>query len=163
MPRLVVGTTVVDFPNAGSDPSWAPAVIEFAQAITDQVNAIASPFDIVPRVQILTNDTNTNLTLTGAVFPSGSVRAFNFDYGIYRTNGVTAVAEVGKLYAVYNTLTASWQLENDFVGPRQANGTPYHTFDMNGDQIVLSTVALGGSYDTTNSKISFSATTQLIT
>lgn len=162
MPRITIGSTVIDFPNSAADSNWAPAIDEFAQAVADQLAAIASQFDISPRVQILTSDANTNLIISSAVFPSGSVRAFQFFYSIYRTNTVIALAEQGTVSGVFDDLSSTWILQHEFEGERQSNGTAYHTFSMSGDQVTLDTVAIGGSYDSTNSKISYSAKTLLV-
>lgn len=162
MPRLVVGSQVIEFPNSGKDANWSPAVIQFAQAVADQLAAIASQFDISPRVQILTSDANTNLDVSGVIFPSGSVRSFVFSYGIYRTNGVISVKDEGYVNGIFDDLSASWILQHDFQGDRQSDGFPYHVFNMNGDQLQISTVAIGGAYDNINSKISYAAKTILV-
>lgn len=160
--RLVIGNQVINFPGPGSDAVWAEAVDDFAQAVADQLQGIALPSDISPRVQTLTSDTNTNLAIDGASFPSGTVRSFYFTYAIYRTNGVTSLAEEGVVNGVYNSMSSSWTINQQFSGPRQADGTQYHTFSMSGDQLTLTTVALGGSYDDVESKISYFAKTNLI-
>lgn len=163
MPRINIGGTIINFPNSGTDANWAPAVIEFAQAVADVLASIASPFDISPRVQILTSDNNINININSVTFPSGSVRAFLFSYAIYRVNDTMALAETGSIYGVYDTLNSTWSLNHQFEGEKQSSGQPYHTFIMSGDQMQLSTVAIGGSYDSNNSKISYSAKTNLIT
>lgn len=55
-----------------------------------------------------------------------------------------------------------WILQHEFTGERQTSGIPYHTFSMSGDQLQMSTVAIGGAYDSINSKISYSAKTLLV-
>lgn len=160
--RLTIGTQIISFPTSGTDANWAPAVVQFAQAVADQLAAIASQFDISPRVQILTSDANTNIDVSGCTFPSGSVRSFNFVYAIYRTNGVDTLAEEGAVNAVFNTDTSAWSLQHEFEGQRQTDGTPYHTFSMSGDQLVFSSIAINGAYDNVNSKISYRALTNLV-
>jgi hypothetical protein len=162
MPKLVVGTKVIDFPNSGRDANWSPAVIEFAQAVTDVLAGLASQFDISPRVQILSSDSNINLDLETVVFPSGSVRSFTLTYSIYRTNGVSSITEAGTLVGLYDTLSSTWELQREFEGDKQLDGTSYHTFNMSGDQVQFSSVAMGGAYDNINSKISLSAKTILV-
>lgn len=162
MPQINIGNQVINFPDAGSSPSWAPALIDFAVAVEQALLGIASPFDISPRVQTLTSDANTNLNIDQVIFPSGSVRGFAFNYAIYRTNAVTAVAEKGYVNGVFNTLTSVWDIQHEFNGPRQSDGSCYNTFTMSGDQMQLTTVAIGGSYDSTNSNISYAATTILV-
>ncbi len=163
MPLITVGSEVIDFPNSGTDPNWAPAVIAYAQAVANQLQAQASPFDVPPKVQILTSDSNVNLNLTDAIFPSGSVRSFSMYYTIFRTNTVDSVLDQGEVYGSYNSDTTAWVLSEKFNGTRQDDGLPYQSFNMSGDQLQLNTVAIGGSYDSVNSTISFSAKTELAT
>lgn len=164
MPRLVIGTQVIEFPNSGADPLWSEAVIDFAEAVTAQLATVASPFDIPPKVQILTSDSNVNLNIQDAVFPSGSVRSFTLYYTIYRTNGVISVIDQGEVAGMYDTLNAAWSLNDTFQGTRQASsGLPYQTFNMSGDQLQLNTTAIGGAYSTVDSTISYSAKTELTT
>jgi hypothetical protein len=160
--RLIVGSQVIEFPSSGQDANWSTSVIQFAQAVTDQLAAISSQFDISPRVQILSSNTNSGLVIDSCVFPSGSVRSFTFNYAIYRVSSTMNLAEDGIVSGVYDTATSTWSLEHEFNGAKQSSGLPYHTFTMSGDQLQLSTVALDGSYDSVDSTISYSAKTQLV-
>ena len=160
--KITIGNQVINFPSAGSDASWSQAVDDFAVAVADQLAGIVSPYDVSPRVQILSSDANSNLTITSAVFPNGSVRSFDFDYAIYRSNGAISIAEEGTVRGVYDTLIAVLSLQHVFLGPRQSNGTLYDSFSMSGDQLTLTTAGIGGSYDGTGSKISYYAKTNLV-
>ena len=166
MAKVIVGTTVIDFPTSGTDANWGIAVEQFATAVANELAGLASPFDVSPRVTTLNNDANVNLPVPGCLFPSTSVRSFALSYAIYRTNGsglgTTTLAEEGTVSGVFNTVTSLWYLQHDFNGDRQANGEAYHTFSMSGDQLNLTTVAINGSYDSVNSKLSYSAKTILI-
>lgn len=162
MPNIIVGSRVIKFPNNGSDASWSQNIIDFAEAVADQLQAVSSEFDISSRVQILITNTNSGLNISDAIFPNVSVRGFSFNYSIYRVTDSESVAETGFVNGVYNTDTSTWTLEHRFQGPRQSDGQPYHTFAMSGDQLTLSTVALSGVYDNTNSKISYLARTTLV-
>lgn len=164
---ITIGNTVIQFPNTGASPIWSEAVIAFVQAVEIQLQTLASPFDIPPTVQVLSNNANANINLTGTgsnlSFPSGSVRSFVFTYGIYRTSNSASVTQTGTVTGVYNTTTSSWSISQNYEGDVQANGQSYVTFDMNGnDELLLTTVAIGGTYDSANSKISYSAKTEIV-
>lgn len=161
--KITIGSQVINFPSQGQDPAWSPGIIAFALAVQQQLAGITTPFDIAPSVQILTNDTNTNLNIIDAIFPSDVVRSFTFTYAIYRTNGALALDEAGTVNCVFNTLTSTWDLQQEFQGARQTSGAPYTTFDMSGDQLVISTIAIGGAYDSTNSKLSYAGKSILTT
>lgn len=160
--KITIGSQVITIPGSGADPNWSQGIIDAITALSVQIAGIASTFDIPPSVQVLTNDANTNLDVNSGVFPSDLVRSFVFSYAVYRTNGVTSIAEEGTVAGVYNTLTSTWSLTHTFGGIREADGTPYTSFSMSGDQLQISTVAIGGSYDTVNSKLSYSAKTILV-
>lgn len=164
MPKIQVGTDIINFPNNGSDALWSPAIIQFAEAVADTLSGIVSPYDITPKVQTLTTDGNTSLTLTGATFSGSNVRKFELSYAIYRTrsDASLSISEAGTLTGTFNTLTASWEIEDEYIGNRQANGDSYHYFTIGAEQVFLDTVAIGGAYDNVNSKISFSAKTELV-
>jgi hypothetical protein len=163
MIRITIGQQTIDFPTSGTDANWAAGVVKFASAVESALQSVGSQFDISPRVQTLTSNANVNLDVSDVTFPSSSVRSFIFTYAIYRTNGTTALAETGSVTGVYDDSQSSWNLEHEFTGPRRADGTMWHTFDMSGDQLVLTTVAMtGGTYDPAESKISYGAKTILV-
>jgi hypothetical protein len=164
MPKIQIGTDIINFPNNGSDALWSPAVIQFAEAVADTLAGIVSPYDVTPKVQTLNTDTNTNLDLVGATFDGGLVRKFSLSYAIYRTrtDSSLSISEAGTLTGTFNTDTVSWEIQDEYIGDRQANGEPYHKFNIGSEQVTLDTVGIGSPYDNINSKISFSAKTELV-
>jgi len=160
MPIIQVGTQQINFPNTGRDAIWSGTVIQFAEAVSQILLSLSAPNDIPPRVQTLSSDINTLLPLDGCSFANTGVRGFLFQYNIYRTNGVIIITESGTVEAVQNG--GVWTLQHEFTGQSQPNGFPYHSFEMQADQLVLNTTALTGAYDINNSTISFYAKTQLV-
>lgn len=161
--KLTFGSKIVSIPENGASPSWGPGIVSAFQAIAQQLQGITSTFDIPPSVQVLATDSNTNLNVQDGIFPSDQVRSFVFSYAIYKTNGVTSIAEDGRVEGVYDTLNSFWMITHTFSGPRQPSGTPYNTFAMVGDQLTLSTDPIGGSYDSSQSRLSYAAKTILTT
>lgn len=164
--KLIVNSQVINFPTSGTDQNWAQAVTQFAEAVTDKLDSLSSQFDVEPTVQNLLNDANNQIDIEKCEFPSGLVRSFNFVYAIYRTNGsglgTITLSEQGFVNAVYDTENEVWILQHEFSGRRQSNGLPYHTFSMSGDKLQFTSVAIGGSYDSIVSKLSYSAKTNLV-
>lgn len=160
--KLTFGSKIITIPESGASPNWANGIVTAFQAIALQLQGISSTFDIPPSVQVLATDTNTNLNVQGGIFPSDQVRSFVFSYAIYKTNSVISLAESGSVRGVYDTLNSAWTLSHAFSGPRQSDGTAYNTFGMVGDQLVLNTSPIGGSYDNINSRLSYSGKTILV-
>jgi hypothetical protein len=168
---ITIGDTIIQFPASGSSPNWSPAIIQFAELVSIQLQSISSPFDVAPTVQVLTSNINAGIPLTGnganLSFPHGSVRSFNFTYAVYQVSsgaGAASIAITGTVIGVYNTTTTAWSIQNDYSGNVQANGEPWVSFDMNSmDELLLITVGIPGAvYDTVHSTISYSAKTELV-
>lgn len=161
MPKIQIGQDIINFPSNGSDALWSPAVIQFAQIVANTLSGTA--VNIPPKVQTLSNDLNTNADLIGATFDGGAYRKFSLSYVIYRErlDGSFSISESGTLTGSFNELSNSWELQDEYIGDRQANGTSWHSFTISGDQIQFSTPAIGAPYDNVNSKISFSAQREL--
>lgn len=165
---ITIGTTLIQFPNTGNSPIWSEAIIQFAQAVSIQLQSQGSPFDIAATVQTLSSNGNASINLNGngsdLSFPASSVRSFTFSYAIYRFTTTESIVDVGTVTGVYNTTNLQWELQHEFSGDVQSDGTPWNTFDINSsDQLLLTTVALPtGTYNAT-STISYSASTELVT
>lgn len=163
---ITIGTTLIQFPNTGASPIWSEAVIQFAQAVELAIASASSPFDIAPTVQILTSNVNTNLPLNGngadLTFPTSFVRSFNFNYSIYRVSDSVNIVDEGTVIGIFNSTSSRWSINHSFQGNVQSNGIPWNTFNIVGNNLVLSTRGIPGVYDTINSTISYSATTELV-
>lgn len=162
-----INGTIIQFPNTGSSPVWSEAVIAFAEAVELALQASGSPFDIAPAVQTLSSNTNVNINLIGSgsnlSFPSGSVASFVFTYSVYRVSSTLSQKQTGTVIGVFDTFNSIWGIQHEFAGDVQADGKSYVTFDMNGsDELLLSTAPISGTYDAINSKISYSAITELV-
>lgn len=169
---IVIGGTLIEFPNTGASSQWSPAIIQFAEAVAAALASHGNVYDIAPTVQTLTNNLNTGIWLNGngsnLAFPSTAVRSFTLNYAIFRnTQSVGAMNESssGIVEGVYNTITSTWALEHSFQGDTQSDGSPWCTFSIDSsDRILFSSAVLPtGVYPGTElSTISYSATTQLV-
>lgn len=163
MPNITIGNTVIPFPDSGSPQDWAPAVIAFAKAVQNQFLLVGSPYDKPPIVQQLSSNANASLKIINSNFSPLQVRSFIMDYAIYRVTNTNFITEAGKLTGVYNSTTASWEIQDEFIGDKQSDGTSWHSFAMgSGDYVYLTTVILPGTYNGTVSTFSYSAKTELV-
>lgn len=166
MPKIIIDTTVIDFPESGTDANWAPAVVEFAQAVENSLSKIGTAYDKAPRIEPLPSSTNgSSITLKDSYFPKEFVRSFILNYAIYRKTSTTTVVEQGTFTAIYDDSLTEWLWEQNFVGNKQNSGEGYSTFLMDPAQpdfVKVNLVSIAGTYDETNSKISWSAKALLV-
>lgn len=155
MPKITIKGTTINFPNSGASPSWAPSVIEFAQAVADAVNVFTGTFDVAPQVQAIDafNPAN-NIDIDNLVFPPSDVRSATIYYTVYRKtensgppDGVE-LSEAGSLEIVYNDSRPSGQKWE--IG-RIGEGDSLVSFNVTDlGQVQLSTEALTGINHTGN-------------
>ena len=60
---IVIQGTVIEFPTSGESPNWAPAIVEFAEAVEAALQSVLGDFDVFPQTFILSNNANSNLNI----------------------------------------------------------------------------------------------------
>lgn len=158
MPTITIGNTVINFPDSGSDPNWAPALIDFAEAVQNSLNGVVGPADVAPQTfNINAYNPGTNITIPGLSFSTSLVRGVFIKYSVYRTTSSANAAETGFLTAIYNPnkpSTQQWEVSRQFAGDGQI------TFSMTDTGIAqFTTTALAGLSHT--GILSYSATALL--
>lgn len=147
--QITIKGTIIEYPSSAASPNWAPALIEFAQAVEEAINSIAGTFDVAPQVQnIDTNNPSTNIDITNLTFPISQVRAATIFYTVYRKTEDSGppdgqeVSEEGTLEILYNAsnpATEKWHMI------RAGQGDAFINFDItDSGQITFTTTALTG-------------------
>lgn len=114
MPTITIQGTVINFPESGTDPNWAPAIIAFAVAVSGALQGVAGDFDVSPQVFTLdpyNPGVNVNIPLLS--FPVSNVLSVQINYSLIRTTTTTNVTDAGVLTMVYNTSNptgSKWEL-----------------------------------------------------
>lgn len=162
MPKITIGSQVIDFPNTGSDAVWSESVVDFAVATAEELSGLTSAYDIPPNDSPLPNNTSFTAIANGSVaFPSGFVRSFVFTYSITRTNSTgNYIAETGTVNGVFNIdpgVNGGWKLNHQFNGEKLTDGSFYHSFRMNNNLLEIKLQDV----DTVEGEISYSAKTLL--
>lgn len=114
MPVLTINGTVIDAPDSGSSPNWAPAVIQFMEAVEGALAIAIGTYDVAPQAfTIDAFNSATNIDITNLSFPTANVRAVFIRYSIYRTTDSQTAYEAGDMIAMYNPgnpVTQKWAL-----------------------------------------------------
>lgn len=122
MPQLNIQGTIINFPDSGESPNWAPAVIQFAQAVEEALSAVAGPFDVSPQIFVMTSNANSNVSLPNLAFPTSSVRGAFIRYSVFRTTSLNTVSESGNMIVTYNPdgpIGNKWEIIREYVGNAQ--------------------------------------------
>lgn len=158
MSQIIIGSTVIDFPESAGNPNWADKVIQFAQAVESVLATLTGPFDVPQKIMDIdaydivgTTDLQNGELLTGqevsdgvtplafpiSVFPAEGTRACFIRYSVFRTSTIATKAEAGSIIAIFNGTT--WSYHKDKVG--DANIT--FGIDTSG-QVKFATTSIGG-------------------
>lgn len=119
---LTVNNTPYEYPTPGDEPGWGEDATGWAEEVTDVLNSLLGPDDILETTFSVNNDVSTFTNISGLLFNTGSVRAALIEYSIYRISdsNPSGNAESGIMNIVYDNSAASgsqWQLSvGDIVG-----------------------------------------------
>lgn len=116
---VTINGTPISMPSSAESPNWAPAIIEFTQAVETALSAAIGAYDVAPQVQNIDAYNGTGTDITNLSFSTSNVRAAFIKYSVYRTTNSTTAYEAGNLLAVYNpngTIGSKWEVSRDYVG-----------------------------------------------
>lgn len=122
MLQLTIAGTTFDYPESGEDPNWANGAgpTEWAQAVTDALATLIGPGDILSTTFTIDNNISVATNVNGLIFDSGTIRAANISYAVYRTSTATPSgnSETGTMLLTFDDSAASgsqWQLSQGTV------------------------------------------------
>lgn len=144
MPDITIQGTLIEFPDSGTDPNWAPAVIQFAEAVEAALSGVVGTYDVAPRSMIIdATPTATATDIPSLSFSTSQIRGAFINYTVYRTTTDTTVSEAGTLQLVYNDSSGSglkWEISREAVGDASVEFTVEDT-----GQVQVTLTALSGS------------------
>lgn len=144
MPNITIQGEVIEIPNSGASPNWAPAIIRFAELVANTLNSFAGPYDVSKQIVPLPSDVNVNNDAPLLNFPVAAVRGAFIRYTVYRKSDTVTKVKAGNLIAVYNPDASpgnKWDLTDVFSGE---NILSFNITDAG--QVQYTTTALGGVY-----------------
>ena len=136
--------TIIAFPASGNDPNWAPAVIQFAQAVEAALQGVAGPFDVAPQAFAMTSNLNVSpVDLSNLTFPTSDVRAVFINFVVFRSTDTTSVYEAGDIIASYDA-SAPTNDKWDVIIRRNGDAKVDITISDTG-QVQFTSLAIAGS------------------
>jgi len=101
---LVVNNKTFNYPSDNQDPGWGADASDWAVEVTDVLNTILAPGDILETTFNINDDTSTPTQVQGLAFDPSLSRAATIVYSIYRTSTDTPSgnAEAGEITIIYD-------------------------------------------------------------
>lgn len=139
---LTINNNTYDYPSPGEDPGWGEPATGWAQAVTDTLNTLVAPDDILSTSYIVNNNVTSATDVNRLFFDPGTVRAANISYSVYRvsTSNPTGKVESGTIYLSFDNAASpgsKWLLGQQKIGDAEiifnitdAGQVQYQTTDI---------------------------------
>jgi hypothetical protein len=115
MPNLTVNGVTYNFPDPGTPPGWGEAATSWAEAVTEVLNSLVSPGDLINITASINNNVTIATNVTGCIFSSVQTRAANVTYQVVRSVTGSNISETGTLLLHFDP-TLGWSLTRSFTG-----------------------------------------------
>jgi hypothetical protein len=127
---LIINSIPYQYPIPGDSPGWGEGATDWAEAVTEVLNDLVSPTDILQTTFSVANNNTSSANVSGLSFNTGLVRAAFIKYSIYRvsTSNPSGQSEGGEMIAVYDNSAATGNKWSLTQGP--VNGNSGITFTM---------------------------------
>jgi len=118
---LTVANNIYSYPEPGEDPGWAEGATDWAKAVTDVLNTLLAPSDILETSYIINNNIAVATDVNRLFFDPGVVRAANITYSIYRASSTNTAGktESGVIYINFDNAAApgsKWTIGQQTIG-----------------------------------------------
>jgi len=106
---LTVNSTPFQYPTPGDEPGWGEAATGWATEVTNVLNSLLGPGDLLETTFTVANNVSSDTNITGLAFDTGTVRAAFIEYSIYRTtaSSTSGNAESGVMSMVFDNSASS--------------------------------------------------------
>lgn len=107
MPKqLIVNNTPYNYPSKGDEPGWGGDATGWAEGVTEVLNSIVGPDDILQTSFSVANNRAAPTDIIGLVFNTSSVRSAVVEYSVHRSSSTTSggKTESGLMHLNYNSV-----------------------------------------------------------
>jgi hypothetical protein len=87
---LIIGSEEFEFPNQGDNPDWGEQVTDWATAVTDALQNVQQPNDVLTTAANIANNISSPANIPGFSFDTAEVQSINAEYIIRRTTTTPA-------------------------------------------------------------------------
>jgi len=118
---LTIDNITYNYPGAGEDPGWGEDATGWAEGVTNVVNTLQGPGDILETTFNIANNQISPVNVNGLAFDTGVVRSAKITYSIYRisTANPSGNTESGTIDIVYDDSATSgnkWLIIQEAAG-----------------------------------------------
>lgn len=113
---LIVNNTPYNFPTSGDEPGWGSDTTGWATAVTQVLNDLLGPNDILETAFNVANNQTSFADVTGLTFNGASVRAANITYSVFRvsTANPSGHTETGTIQIDYDN-NLGWSINQGSI------------------------------------------------
>jgi hypothetical protein len=153
---ITINNQVITFPGDGDSPDWAPAIVQFAEAVAGALSISVNPNDVAPQSFTIDSfNSASNVNIPALSFPTSTVRAVFIRYSVYRTTSSANADEAGDIIAEFNANNSTGHKWSFSQGNITGQGGQISFNMTDSGQIQFSTTPLSGTGHA--GKISFDA------
>ena len=120
---LVVNNTTYQYPSPGEDPGWGEGATGWAEEVTNVLNSLLGPGDILETSFNVPSGTSSG-DVAGLLFNSSSIQHAKIDYYVYRRSDSypSGITESGTIEIVYDNdagAGSKWLFSQEGIGDAQ--------------------------------------------
>ena len=113
MITVTINSIPYSYPTSGDDPGWGSDASDAFVAVTEVLNNLLGPNDVLTTSFSIANNQSSVADVTGLVFNGASARSIRITYDLYRisTTNTFGKAETGLIEILYdNNAPAPWSI-----------------------------------------------------
>lgn len=107
---VVINGETFQYPAPGDVPGWGSQASDAFVAVTQVLNTLAGPSDILQTVATINNNQSSSGNIVGLAFNPAVVKGARVDYNVYRVTSTNEVVEQGTMWLSYKPNAATWDM-----------------------------------------------------
>lgn len=137
---LIVGNEEFEFPEEGTNASWGEQVTDWASSVTDALQGVQQPNDILTTTAVINNTQASPANIAGFSFDTSEVISVNGEFIIRRTTDSANLVESGTIKGNFDG--SDWNVTQ----VSQGNSGVTFSITAGGQVQYISTTVAGANY-----------------